>query len=385
MHNKNKKRELILGLVTILLVAAAWFVGTFRSAMDATPFIHQAMPGSSRIEPVGDGVYSVWTKKEREMLSGYAAVAEGQGFGGPVTVVVAAGLAGYVTNVVVVDHSETPSYMRRVLDRNFLRSLQGKKYIDCFIPGEDMDGVTGATATSRALADAARRGLRNIASNAMGFRALEEPSPAITFGLPEICLILLFLLAFLGTRSWFPYKRTARWATLLLALGILGFAFNRPLTLIHVNNMLLGIWPAWQTHLYWYLLPAFTVFFILLEGKNLYCDRVCPFGAVQETLGAVGGAKLTLPPLLHQVLRWTQRILALFLVISALALVNPVQFNYEVYGALFHLAGSLFLFILLGLVLVSALLVKRPWCDYLCPIRPITDLLESFRKLFRRK
>ena len=375
----------MLGIAAFVLVAAAWFVGTYQGEIDITPKLHEAISGSSRIEPVGDRVFRVFTKKENEMLAGYLAVTSGHGFGGQLTVVVATGLAGNITNVLLVDHRETAPIMKRVMDRGFLSSLQGKNYIECFKIGEDLDGVTGATYTSRALADAARRGVRKIASEVLSYKVLEEESPEVEFGKEEIVLIALFLFAFLGTRPWFKYKKTARWICLGLALVLLGFMFNKPLTLIFVNKVLLGFWPAWQTHLYWYMMLVFVLLFIIVEGKNIYCDSVCPFGAAQETIGAIGGAKFKLPPLIHRMLRWLQKILALLLVISALVTTNPTTFNYEVFGALFHFVGSNFLFILLGLVLVSSLLIKRPWCHYLCPIRPVTDLILTFRNWISRK
>jgi uncharacterized protein with FMN-binding domain len=384
-RTSDKKWERILGLVALVLVAAAWFVGTFKGEMDIAPKLHEAIPGSSRIEPVGDGVYKVFTEKDREMLAGFIAVASGHGFGGRMTVAVASGLAGNINNLVVVNHRETAPFMRRVLAKDYLESLQGKNHIECFTIGEDVDGVAGATYTSRALADAARRGVRKIASQILNYKVLEEEPPAIVFGKEEIVLIALFLFAFLGTRKWFKYKKTARWSSLLLSLALLGFMFNKPLTLIYINKMLLGFWPAWQTHLYWYMMLAFVLLFIIVEGKNLYCDRVCPFGAAQETIGAIGGAKFKLPPAVHRILRWLQKILALLLVLSAMVTTNPATFNYEVFGALFHLVGSNFLFILLGLVLVSSLLIKRPWCHYLCPIRPVTDLVLTFRNWIKRK
>ncbi len=380
----NKKLERILGVIALVLVVIAWVAGTFQASVDITPRLHEAIAGSSRIEPAGDAVYKVFTKKENEMLAGFLAVASGHGFGGQMTVVVATGLAGNITNVALVNHRETAPFMRRVLSKDYLASLQGKNYIECFTIGEDLDGVAGATYTSRALADAARRGARQIASQILNYKVLEEESPAVEFGVEEILLIALFLMAFLGTRSWFKYKKIARWVNLLLSMVILGFMFNKPLTLIYINKMLLGFWPAWQTHLYWYMMLAFVLLFIIIEGKNLYCDRVCPFGAVQESIGAIGGAKFKFPPMIHRILRWIQKILALLLVLSALVTTNPATFNYEVFGALFHLVGSNFLFILLGLVLVSSLLIKRPWCYYLCPIRPLTDLMITLRNWIKR-
>jgi polyferredoxin len=71
--------------------------------------------------------------------------------------------------------------------------------------------------------------------------------------------------------------------------------------------------------------------------------------------------------------------LALAIILAALTAFNPGVFNYEVYGALFHLVGSDFLFILLAVILLTSLFIKRPWCRYLCPVRAVLDFLHLLR------
>ena len=86
----------------------------------------------------------------------------------------------------------------------------------------------------------------------------------IQFGLPEILLLTLFLVAFLQ-RKYFkgPTSNIIRWITLLTGMILLGFIYNRPFVLAHVNMVLLGYFPAWDTHIYWYIL-------IKCSSKNLY-------------------------------------------------------------------------------------------------------------------
>jgi len=143
--------------------------------------------------------------------------------------------------------------------------------------------------------------------------------------------------------------------------------------------MLLGFWPEWQLHLYWYLLLAGILFVFTADDKNPYCEWFCPFGAAQECLGIIGGAKGRTPQRYHNLLRWFQRALALSAIIIALLYRNPSISCYEVFGAFFRLIGSNFHFVLLGVVLIAALFLKRPWCRYLCPLRPVTDFIRLIR------
>jgi NosR/NirI family nitrous oxide reductase transcriptional regulator len=160
---------------------------------------------------------------------------------------------------------------------------------------------------------------------------------------------------------------------------VLGFVYSLPLTLAIVNKMVLGFWPEWQLNLYWYMLIFGVLVFWVVFDRNTYCDRICPFGAAQECFGAIGWAKARKLKRWRLVLLWGQRILALGCVVIALLVYNPSSTSYEVFSAFFQLIGSDFTFGLLALMIVASFFIKRPWCNYLCPIRPVMDYLKLMR------
>jgi NosR/NirI family nitrous oxide reductase transcriptional regulator len=245
-----------------------------------------------------------------------------------------------------------------------------------------VDTVTGATLSTRAVAESARRAARRAAEKGLGYDPLPEPRPSLHLGLPEITLLLLFMAGFLG-RSRFvtgQKRKLMRWASMLAGMVMLGFVYNNPLTLALLNKALLGYWPDWRLHLFTYMLLGGLFLTLLFMDKNPYCEWFCPFGAVQESLGAAGGAGRKLPPALHEAMKWGQRILALGAVTLALMTRNPSISSYEVFGAMFHLIGADWIFILLGIVLIASLIIRRPWCSYLCPLRPITDYVRMIRR-----
>ena len=170
---------------------------------------------------------------------------------------------------------------------------------------------------------------------------------------------------------------------MITGVVVLGFLFNKPVTMVFINKVILGFWSDWHSHLYFYLLMFGVLLFIVIDNRNLYCERICPFGAAQECVGLIGGAKNRIPEKFNSLTRWIQRLLALGVVLIALVLSNPGISSYEIFGAFFRLVGSSFLFILLGVVLISALFQKRPWCNCLCPIRPVFDLFRLFRNRIR--
>ena len=203
----------------------------------------------------------------------------------------------------------------------------------------------------------------------------------IKFGLPEITLLSLFGVMLISRSAGRKRKRLIHWVCLLTGLVVLGFMLNAPLTLTNVNSLLIGYWPQWQSHLYWYLLIVGVLLVPLVTGRNPYCNAICPFGATQRCLGIIGDAKpRRLSSRWRARLRWTPRILAWAAILLALTYRHPALASYEVYGTFFDLVGSHLQFGLLAVVLVASLFVTRPWCNYLCPIRAVTDFLRLVRK-----
>ena len=148
--------------------------------------------------------------------------------------------------------------------------------------------------------------------------------------------------------------------------------------------MLLGYWPRWQSHVYWYLLMAGVLAVPLLTGRNPYCTSICPFGATQQCLAVVGGARRRVPTRCRAYLPWVPRILAWAVILLALTHRNPALVSYEVYGALFHVVGDLWQFVLLAAVLVASLAITRPWCKYLCPTRVVIEYVVFGRNWARK-
>jgi hypothetical protein len=264
-----------------------------------------------------------------------------------------------------------------------LDDLKGKHFTDPFILDQDVDSVTGATFSTRALVDAARKASRRVASINLGYTVAPEPTPKIRLGFPEAILIGLFLFGIIGRFRRFKFKKTARWISMLAGLLFLGFLFNKPFTLVLVNRTLLGFWPQWQLYVYSYILLTGILLITFVGNRNPYCEWFCPFGAAQECIAIIGGGRKRPPKNVHTALRWFQRALALGAIVIALFYRNPSISSYEVFGAFFRLIGTNFHFVLLGVVLVAALFIRRPWCSYLCPLRPVTDFIRLIRNWLR--
>jgi len=295
-------------------------------------------------------------------------------------VAVAVDLEGNIIGIAIIQNRETPAWFSKVLESGFIESLIGKTYQDTFKLGEDIDGVTSATYTSRAIAQSVLEGSRRIADEHLGLHIPQEPAPKIKFGIPEATLLSLFAVGYFGHQGNFKYKKQARWAGMLIGMVVLGFMYNAPLTLSQINKFLLGFWPQWQSNLYWYLLIGGILFVFTVDNKNPYCFWFCPFGAAQECMGAIGGAKAYSPGRYRNFLRWLRRGVVWFAIVVAILFRSPGITSYEIFGTLFSLLGSNSQFIVLALVLVTSLFIKRPWCTYLCPLDPVVKFIQMIRK-----
>lgn len=377
---KSRRNERLLAVIALGTLIAAWAAGGFRAEADKRPFFEQVLPEADRWESLGGDTYSAWKDGQEARLLGYVSTGKAQGYGGTMELAVAVDGNGAILGFTIIGNKETPSFLRRVLRSRLPKALQGKSVGDAFVPGEDIDGVTGATYTARAVADAVRRAGRRIAENQLGLPTPPEIPPRIRFGIPEGVLLALFLGGVLAGRSKAKTRPVWRWTLMLTGLVFLGFISSQPLTLIFINQALLGFWPQWQTHLTWYILMGGVFLLLILRNSTPYCEWFCPFGAVQEILARIGAAHNRIPIRVQTGLRWLPRILAWAAVFMALLTRNPSLYNYDVFGAFFRLVGSNLQFALLGLVLIASLFLRRPWCRYLCPLRPVTDITRMFRK-----
>lgn len=385
-RGKNTKSfELAFLIFSLLGLAIAWVVGFLQKEADIVPHLKSVLSEATRFEPKGLDIYAGWKDSTKKNLCGYICAQPAQGYGGELLLLVGINSEGIIQSLWVARHQETLPFYNRVLKKNFLQHLIQKSYKEKFLLHQDIDVVSGATYTCRALAQAAGKGVKRVAAEILNLEVDPIPSPKLQWGWEEGILLILFLFATFGRRFSQKINRILRWVSMGTSILLLGFILNKPLNLIFINRILMGEWPLWQTHLYWYLMIGGVLFFIIILNKNLYCDRICPMGALQETVGKVGGAKNRITPGWHLKLRWIQRILALIIIGAALAFNHPGKFNYEISGSMFHLIGNTALFALTGLILISSLFLIRPWCHYLCPVRGVADALKFLRSQLIRK
>lgn len=363
-----------LGPLFVVLVAllwgAAWVGGARRPEPDALPFLKRVWP-SADYRRLPDGGLEASRRGER---LGAAAAATAPGYGGPISVAIAVDARGEVRAAAFLEYRDTPG-MRRTL-QPLLAALVGRTARSPLALGEDLDAVTGATASSHGVAAAARAALERVAPR--------PPAAASGLGLgaPELVLLALFSLAFAGRhrRRLAPRtRRLARWSALLASLALLGFLWNRPWTLAQPMRLLAGGLPEWRSQLYWLLLLAGILLVTDRRGRSPWCPWLCPFGAAQDLVGLAGRAHRRRAPA-RALFAWAKRLLLVAAVALALYHRSPGGASYEVFGTLFRGNGSGFQVAILLAAGLTAIFVSRPFCHWLCPVDPLERSLRWLRR-----
>lgn len=367
-------------VISILLALGAWIYGYFNNGTDVLSKVPDVLPNAAKVE-VRSNLFVGYDQQGN--LTGYAATGQAQGYAGPMEMLVGINPAGEITGTEIITERDTPGFFRLILGQNLPGEFVGLQYNAPLSIGQDVEGVSGATLSSEGVAASIRAAVRNIAKN-----GLNSPLPAtktpIQFGIPEIALICLYAAGYFGHKARSgKVKRGVRWGTLIIGMVVIGFIYTVPLTISMIISLLSGYWPDWHTNLYWYLLIGGILFVTTVDSKNPYCSWFCPFGAVQECLAKLTGAKLYRPHGWSIFFTWLQRGLAFAAVLIGLALRSPGVSSYEPFATLFDLRGTAPEWIFLAIILIASLIMYRPFCNYLCPLDPVYDFIAEGRRWVR--
>jgi len=385
MTNKlspEKRIDLTAGLIAVVAIIIFWFAGANRSEKDIYPVLKEAA-GNKVI--IGGGSAGIWLARDSasDHPDSFISPGTGEGYGGEMRVVTVVDALGYIERIIIHTHRETESFMKKVIRKGFLAQFEGLPSNSELMGGKDIDIISGATLTSAGLAMAIRDGAHKIALTSLGLEVPPYQPGRFILKYIDIAWLALLVLAFITATVRTKRQPLLRWTVMIISLFVLGFQLNAQLSISQFNKAILGYWPEWHTQLYFYIMLLGLLSLILFTGKNHYCDRICPFGTVQEIIGKISGAKTRNTGKFGRPLKWIQRLLALALIITALIGRNPSQANYEVFGAMFKLTGNTLQFSLLLLAAIGSLIIRRPWCGYLCPVRPVNDFAVSFRSFIK--
>lgn len=355
----------LLSLVVVMLVLSAAailrdgriFGHDLRQTHAAVASVAQ---GSDTLEVQPDGTFVVNTRVLAKDV---------QGYGGPVPLKIHIGKDGKLTAIEAEPNAESPSFFDRA--KELFSRWQGKTIDEAM--AEDVDAVSGATFSSKAIIRNVQRGLAYAKQHGLadGGKGAQKESAERTVA-----------------TGWTLGSIVALIAVLLGAVVPL-FTNNRRLHLVQlvVNVVVLGLWTG--------TFVSYTLFLRLFAGgvslsaigtlaapllmlivallyplagrSGHYCAHVCPFGSAQELAGKLSRRKLRITPRVLRVLTALRNLLWGVLMALLLTGTCTAWIDYELFTAFIYSSASVWVIVLAMLFLVLSVWVPRPYCRFVCP------------------
>jgi NosR/NirI family nitrous oxide reductase transcriptional regulator len=176
-----------------------------------------------------------------------------------------------------------------------------------------------------------------------------------------------------------------KYATLLVAVGYMGFAKSHLVSVTNMFALIDGNLPVVKYNLAFYLLVGFTILSTILWGR-LYCGRVCAFGALTQLMDAVLPRRLrvNVPRALERRAAWIKFVLLGVTLAYFVVTRDTMIYRYVEPFWMFGMFATTPLWIGLGMLLIASIFVRNLYCRFACPVGAALGLL-SYLTVFRIK
>ena len=396
-QRKGFVARLLSLVVGVLILAAAAILRDGRILGHDLREAHEAKAlKNDTLEVTPDGVFVVNTKPLAKDV---------QGYGGPVPLKIHI-KDGRVAAVEAEPNAESPDFFNRA--KELLNHWQGKTIDEAM--KEDVDAVSGATFSSKAIIANMRRGLAYAQKRGQwgedgSVGALETSAPPIVGGedgsvgalgtsAPPIVGSGGNSVGALGTSA----SPIVALIVVLLGAVVPLFYNNRRLHLVQlaVNVVVLGLWTGTFVSYTLFLrvfaggvslstigaLAAPLLMLIValiypLAGRSgHYCANICPFGSAQELAGKLSRRKLRITPRVLKLLSVLRNLLWGVLMVLLLTGTCTAWIDYELFTAFLYSSASVWVTVLAALFLVLSVWVPRPYCRFVCPTGALVKSVE---------
>lgn len=199
----------------------------------------------------------------------------------------------------------------------------------------------------------------------------------------DLALLTAFLL--LALVSFRRRSVALKYATLIAAVGYMGFFKSHLISITNIFSLIDGNLPVFRYNLAFYLLVAFTIVSTVLWGR-LYCGRVCAFGALTQLMDAILPRRLrvNVPRAVERRAAWIKFALLgatlAYFVVSR----DTMVYRYVEPFWMFGMFATTPLWVGLGILLVATVFVRNLYCRFLCPVGATLGLM-SYLTIFRIK
>lgn len=364
----------LLSLVVVMLVLSAAAI-----LRDGRIFGHDLRQTHAAVVSVAQGSDTLSVQPDGTFVVNTRVLAKDvQGYGGPVPLKIHIDKDGRLTAIEAEPNAESPSFFDRA--KELFSRWQGKTIDEAM--AEDVDAVSGATFSSKAIIRNVQRGLAYAKQHGLadGGKGAQKESAERTVA-----------------TGWTLGSIVALIAVLLGAVVPL-FTNNRRLHLVQlvVNVVVLGLWTG--------TFVSYTLFLRLFAGgvslsaigtlaapllmlivallyplagrSGHYCAHVCPFGSAQELAGKLSRRKLRITPRVLRVLTALRNLLWGVLMALLLTGTCTAWIDYELFTAFIYSSASVWVIVLAVLFLVLSVWVPRPYCRFVCPTGALMKSVE---------
>ena len=378
-QRKGFVARLLSLVVVVLILAAAAILRDGRILGHDLREAHEAKAlKNDTLEVTPDGAFVVNTKPLAKDV---------QGYGGPVPLKIHI-KDGRVAAVEAEPNAESPDFFNRA--KELLNHWQNKSVDEAL--AEEVDAVSGATFSSRAIIANMQRGLAyakqhgqwgedgsvgaadTSASHIVGSEdgsvgALETSAP------PIVALIVVLLGAVVPL---FYNNRRLHLVQLAVNVVVLGlwtgtFVSYTLFLRIFAGGVSLSTIGALAAPL---LMLIVALIYPLAGRSGHYCANICPFGSAQELVGKLSRRKLRITPRVLKLLSVLRNLLWGVLMALLLTGTCTAWIDYELFTAFLYSSASVWVTVLAALFLVLSVWVPRPYCRFVCPTGALIKSVE---------
>lgn len=363
-------------VVVVLILAAAAILRDGRILGHDLREAHEAKAlKNDTLEVTPDGAFVVNTKPLAKDV---------QGYGGPVPLKIHI-KDGRVAAVEAEPNAESPDFFNRA--KELLNHWQNKSVDEAM--SEEVDAVSGATFSSRAIIANMQRGLAYAKQHgqwgedgsvgALGTSASPiEGGSAGAHGtsIPSIVALIAVLLG--AVVPLFYNNRRLHLVQLAVNVVVLGlwtgtFVSYTLFLRIFAGGVSLSTIGALAAPL---LMLIVALIYPLAGRSGHYCANICPFGSAQELAGKLSRRKLRITPRVLKLLSVLRNLLWGVLMALLLTGTCTAWIDYELFTAFLYSSASVWVTVLAALFLVLSVWVPRPYCRFVCPTGALVKSVE---------
>lgn len=287
------------------------------------------------------------------------------GYGGPVPLEIYI-KDGKVQKVIALNNSESEDFFAEA--SKLLTYWNGRTTKEALTM--KVDGVSGATYSSRAIITNMRLGLQYAAKNTSKTNLWEKMDMSWKYAAGLVVVLMGAIIPL-----FFRNKRYHTFQLILnvIVLGFWGGTFiNYSLIMGYLANGI-DIWTSLVP-----LIMLITAFIYPFFGKkNYYCNHICPCGSMQDLAGKVTHKKWKMS---KQTVKWLtsfRQILWAVLMVMMFIGVGFSWMDYEIFAAFIIQSASWIVLVLAAIFLVLAIFVPRPYCRFVCPTGTLFKIAEG--------